>query len=248
MKSVLKFWNRFRCLFSNGILFSNGKFTKAALGHHRRIRKYLSLEKAKILGNAFIDSQFNYAPLIWMFCRKELYFKMQKTYHKTLKVIYQYNKTYAELLELSETVSIHQRYLRFLVTKIYKSTSSLFPKFMSSFFTHKEIPYNLREGQVLSLPPTRSTYYGTNSVHFRGSLIWNNLPNYIKSNRSVYEFKNNIKNLRDIDCGCLVHFYYYCFCFLVYYIQWLVLLVMSCFNVPTLNKVINKQWHLFSAH
>ena len=36
----------------------------------RRIRKYLSLEKAKMLGNAFIDSQFNYAPLIWMFCRK----------------------------------------------------------------------------------------------------------------------------------------------------------------------------------
>ena len=30
----------------------------------RRIRKYLSLEKAKMLGNPFIDSQFNYAPLI----------------------------------------------------------------------------------------------------------------------------------------------------------------------------------------
>ena len=74
----------------------------------RRIRKYLSLEKAKMLGNAFIDSQFNYAPLIWMFCRKGLYLKMQKIHHKTLKVIYQSNKTYEELLELSETVSIHQ--------------------------------------------------------------------------------------------------------------------------------------------
>ena len=30
----------------------------------RRIRKYLSLEKAKMLGDVFIDSQFNYAPLI----------------------------------------------------------------------------------------------------------------------------------------------------------------------------------------
>ena len=36
----------------------------------RRIRKFLTIEKAKILGNAFIDSQFNYAPLLWMFCRK----------------------------------------------------------------------------------------------------------------------------------------------------------------------------------
>ena len=86
----------------------------------RRIRKYLSLEKAKMLGNAFIDSQFNYAPLIWMFCRKGLYLKMQKIHHKTLKVIYQSNKTYEELLELSETVSIHQQRLRFLVTEANK--------------------------------------------------------------------------------------------------------------------------------
>ena len=37
----------------------------------RRIRKYLSLEKAKLLCNAFINSQFNYAPLVWMLCRKK---------------------------------------------------------------------------------------------------------------------------------------------------------------------------------
>ena len=43
-----------------------------------------------------------------MFCRKELYLKMQKSRHKTLEVIYQSNKTYEKLLKLSEIVSIHQ--------------------------------------------------------------------------------------------------------------------------------------------
>ena len=170
----------------------------------RRIRKYLSLEKAKMLGNAFIDSQFNYAPLIWMFCRKGLNLKMQKIHHKTLKVIYQYNNTYKELLELSETVSIHQRHLRFLVAEVYKSISYLNPKFMCSFITHKEIPYNLRKGQVISLPPARSTYYRTNSLHFRGSLIWNSLPSYIKFSRLVCEFKNNRKSFKNIDCCSLM--------------------------------------------
>ena len=75
---------------------------------------------------------------------------------------------------------------------------------MSPFFTHKEILYNLRKSQVLSLPPARSTYYGTNSVNLRASLIWTKLPNYIKSSRSVCEFKNNIKNFKDIDCGFLI--------------------------------------------
>ena len=51
-----------------------------------------------MLGNAFIDSQFNYAPLPWMFCWKTLYSKIEKIDHKTLKVVYEsndYDKTIA---------------------------------------------------------------------------------------------------------------------------------------------------------
>ena len=62
-----------------GKLCRNAQYKLHAL---RRIRKYLSLEKAKMLGNAFIDSQFNYALLIWMFWRKGLYLKMQKIHIK----------------------------------------------------------------------------------------------------------------------------------------------------------------------
>ena len=73
----------------------------------RPIKKFLTIEKAKMLGNAFIDSQFNYAPLLWMFCRKTLYSKIEKMHHRTLKVIYQSNDTYENLLLQSNTVSVH---------------------------------------------------------------------------------------------------------------------------------------------
>ena len=59
--------------------------------------------------------------------QKGIVFGMQKIHHIALKVISQSNETYEELLELSETVSIHQRHLRFLVTEVYKSTSYLNP-------------------------------------------------------------------------------------------------------------------------
>ena len=137
----------------------------------RRIRKFLTIEKAKILGNAFVDSQFNYAPLLWMFCRKTLYSRIEKIHHKTLKVIYESNDTYGNLLLQSNTVSVLQRHLRFLVTEIYKSISQLNPEFMWSYFTHKGMPYNLRKGPFLGLPKAHSFYYGTNAVYFRGSLI-----------------------------------------------------------------------------
>ena len=110
----------------------------------RRIRKFLTIEKAKILSN--------YAPLLWMFCRKTLYSKIEKIQHKTLRVIYESNDTYGNLLLQSNTVSVHQRHLRFLMAEIYKTISQLNSEFMWSYFTHKDMPYNLRKGAFLGLP------------------------------------------------------------------------------------------------
>ena len=53
----------------------------------RRIRKYLTPVKARLLYNAFINSQFNYASVIWMFCRKKDYLKIEKIQYKALKII-----------------------------------------------------------------------------------------------------------------------------------------------------------------
>ena len=53
----------------------------------RRIRKSLTTEKFKILGNVYMDNQFNYASLLRMLCRKTPYSKLGKIYHKTLKVM-----------------------------------------------------------------------------------------------------------------------------------------------------------------
>ena len=170
----------------------------------RRIRKFLTIENAKILGNAFIDSQFNYAPLIWMFCRKTLYSKIEKNLHRTLKVVHGIDDSYSNLLLSRNSVSIHQRHFRFLVTEIFKDISQINPGFMWSSFKPKKLSYNLRKSPILNLPRTQSTYYYTNAVDFRGSLIWNNLPAKVKSSNSVFEFKTKIKNQGNIDCGCLI--------------------------------------------
>ena len=42
----------------------------------RRMRKYLPTMKPKLLYNAFINNQFHYASIIWMFCRKQDYLKL----------------------------------------------------------------------------------------------------------------------------------------------------------------------------
>ena len=86
----------------------------------RHIRKSLTIEKAKILGNAFKDSQLSYAPLLWMFL-KTLYSKIGKIHHKTLNVVFELSDPYGNLLLQSNTVSVHQRHLRFSMTEYIKA-------------------------------------------------------------------------------------------------------------------------------
>ena len=95
----------------------------------RGTRKCLTVETAKILDNAFIDSQFNYAPLIWMFCKKTPYLKTEKIHHKTFRIINQSNTSYCNLLECNDSASINQRHLQFLLTEIYKGTVTKNPRF-----------------------------------------------------------------------------------------------------------------------
>ena len=89
-----------------------------------------------------------------MFCRKTLYHKIEKIHHRTLKVIYQSEESYENLLLESSSVSIHQKHLRFLIIKIYKSTTQINPEFMWPYFNYNNISYNLRKRPILYLPST----------------------------------------------------------------------------------------------
>ena len=162
----------------------------------RRIRKYLTAVKARLLYNAFINSQFNYASIIWMFCHKQDYLKIEKIQYKALKIVYNSNESYEELLLRNNEVSIHKKQLRILATEVFKSLADINSDFMKSYFTIKEIPYCLRNGNFLKIPSTRSKRYGTNSIVFRACLVWNKLPLSVKQSQSLIEFKSKIKALK----------------------------------------------------
>ena len=75
----------------------------------RRISKYLTTVKAKQLYNTFINSQFNYASIIWMSCHMQYYLKIAKIQYKALKTVYNSNESYEEFLLRNNEVSIHQK-------------------------------------------------------------------------------------------------------------------------------------------
>ena len=50
-----------------------------------RVSKYMTQEKLRILLKSFIESQFNYCPLIWMCHSRELNVRMNKLHERALK-------------------------------------------------------------------------------------------------------------------------------------------------------------------
>ena len=86
-------------------------------------------------------------------------------------------------------MSIHQRHLQYLALEVFKYLMHLNPEFMWSYFNENLILSDLRKGTKVILPPVKSFRLGLNSVHFRGSILWNNLPSSIKNSQTINESK-----------------------------------------------------------
>ena len=66
----------------------------------------------KLLANLFVNTQFRYAHLIWMFTNKTSMLKVNKIHRRTIRVVYNdYNSTYEELLTSHNDISIHLKHL-----------------------------------------------------------------------------------------------------------------------------------------
>ena len=130
-----------------------------------------------------------------MFCSKRNNNMIDVVHKRALKAVYQlFNASFSELLTVDQSSSIHVRNLRFLLIEIFKSLNSLNPEFMWGIFKSKQTPYNFSSGASLKLPCSNTIKYGANSIVFRGSLLWCNLPNFIKSSSSISSFKRKLNS------------------------------------------------------
>ena len=65
---------------------------------------------------AFITSQVSYCPLIWMFHSRNLNNKINRIHEGALRLVYQNNLSFSELLDLDNSVTVHQKNLQKVYT------------------------------------------------------------------------------------------------------------------------------------
>ena len=111
-----------------------------------RIANYMSLEKRRIVMKTFIESQFNYFPLIWMFHSRTINNKINRLHERALRIVYSdFKSSFEGLLMKDNSFSIHERNIQSLAIEIYKFLNGLSPCFLNNVF-HKRISnsYDLR--------------------------------------------------------------------------------------------------------
>ena len=141
-----------------------------------------------------------------MFCSKSSCREIDSIQKRALRAVYQdFSRSHEELLQSSGYKSIHDVHLCFLLCEVYKTLHNLNPKFMQALFKTKPVSYSLRNCNLLLLPPSRSRRFGTQSFLFRGSLLWNSLPDSFKSKISLNSFKDALRNLNLCElCSCKI--------------------------------------------
>lgn len=168
-----------------------------------RIRPFITQARAKQLSNAFILSNFNYCPLLWMFCKKSSNDMLNTVHKRALRAVTgDYAASFDELISNTSDKSIHQRSIIVLLTEIYKCQSDDHPDIVRSLFVQKIPIHFLRNSILLKHPQTKTVRYGVNSVFFRGVQLWNSVPDSIKLCTNSVSFKEEVATWAGLECPC----------------------------------------------
>ena len=109
------------------------------------IAKFLPFKKRRILFKAFIQSQFKYCPLVWMFHRRQINDKINKLHERALRIVYNVTVTSVdELLVEDKTFTIHHQNIQSLAIEMYKTVNNLPRGNLSEFFVRSNHNDNLR--------------------------------------------------------------------------------------------------------
>ena len=93
-----------------------------------RIAPFINVSKKQIIIKSFIESQFGYCPLIWIFHSRGLKNKINRIHERALRITYNdKSSSYGELLNKDRSVTIHHRNKRALAIEILQSDAGNFP-------------------------------------------------------------------------------------------------------------------------
>ena len=171
-----------------------------------RLARIVPFKKKRIVMSAFIESQFCYCPLVWMFCSRKMNHKINRIQERALRIVYlDYYSNFEELLKKDGSVTIHHRNIQAIAIEMYKVVNDLGPKIMKTLFKFKDSERNNRNKEQFVKPKVNTVFMGEGSVRYFGPVVWDEmLPQNLKSIETLEKFKTEVKKWIPSNCNCWI--------------------------------------------
>ena len=132
-----------------------------------RLSNFMSFKLRRILLKTFIESQFGYWPLIWMFHSRRVNNKINHLHERSLRIVYKDNySSYVDLLGKDKSFTIHQRNIQSLAVELFKVKRNLSNVIMCNIFKKRTLTYNLRSQTDFVRDSVNTQRYGLNSLSY----------------------------------------------------------------------------------
>ena len=112
---------------------------------------------------------------------------------KPVLVYDDYQTSFLVLLAIDGSFTVYHTSIQTLLLEMYKIKPCLSESYLKDIFSAVKGNYNLCFQSDFVVPGINSVFYGANSVRYFGSVIWNSLPNDLRSIHDFHFFKTTIQ-------------------------------------------------------
>ena len=162
-----------------------------------KIRNYLTTEIANKLATCFILPRLDYCNILYAGLPDKSLKRLQLVQNSAARLVVgkkKHDHISAELRKL-HWLPVRERILHKIGTSCYKAINGISPLYISRMLDTYIPPRTLRSSNktLLRIPKTKLKTYGERSFYHQGPVVWNNLPENVKSAETLAVFKKLLK-------------------------------------------------------
>lgn len=173
----------------------------------KQARDYVPISILNIIYKSLIQPIFDYCDIVWGNLDKGLAIRIQKLQNRAARIItFQgYDIRSADILKQLGWETLVSRREKHLSLLMYDTVNKNVPTYLSDLFINccENNPYKsrLRNTQNnLDINHLPKTEYFKGSFLYRGTKLWNSLPEECKTSKSKLIFKKSLSNIRQANC------------------------------------------------
>ena len=150
----------------------------------------------------FVESQFGYCSIIWMFYSRKASSKMNYLHVRSLRIVYDdYVTSFEDLLKKDNSLKTNHKNIQTLATELFKVKKGLANPILCHIFPLRIVDYNLRSQTDFSVSSVNTSHFGLNSLRYFASKVWNLVPFELNLNDAEM-FRSETRKWDPRQCEC----------------------------------------------